>query len=356
MKKEPQRNIFLLTLLLFILSSCSHVSLINKNISNQHINTKTQMTSNNDLESVDLNQNEEVINQAEESPRIKSEETVDLLGGKVFVENKEDDNSLRHLNRKIKVGLVFGPGLNRTVGYISVLRNLDKSGSRIDFISGSEMGAVIAAMYASGMTTQVIEWNFYKYFQEKSNAKLFSDKWLKEIDEFFLKRFTNTRVENLKKPFFIPLGSKSQNKVVFFNKGNLRNLLLLNFKMQKDVGNSDYYSSIESEAFSTHFMRSSGAEILVGVDSLGTKVEFAEKNNEYEETYKKLVGYVKRDRKNFDLFLSLPLEKSFMDGDKDVGLNLQESLDFSEKLVRDLQKKKESKVKALNNECESGCL
>ena len=50
-----------------------------------------------------------------------------------------------------KIGLALGAGLARGLAHIGVLRVLQESGIKVDFISGTSMGAVIAALYACGL-------------------------------------------------------------------------------------------------------------------------------------------------------------------------------------------------------------
>ena len=50
-------------------------------------------------------------------------------------------------NRK-KVGLALGSGAGRGFAHIGVIKTLLRNGVPIDFISGSSIGAVIAAYYA----------------------------------------------------------------------------------------------------------------------------------------------------------------------------------------------------------------
>lgn len=297
----------------------------------------------------------------EEAPRIRTEETVDILDGKVYVEERDDKAHGQHkINpRKIKLGLILGPGLSRSVGHISVLRSIERSGTKVDFVSGTEMGAIIGAMYASGMTPEMIEWNFYKYYREKSNAKVFSPKWIEEIDEHFLKRFQNVRVEKLKKYFYVPLYSKKAKKVVFFNKGNLRNLLILNLKTRTQSPTLDYTNASEFEVFTASFMRSAGAEVVVGIDALGDKVALKDSNEFLYGVYQRFIGNIKKDKKSVDLYFPLPLEGSYLDSDEEAGANLQNASDYAQKIIIEIDKKRELKAKAQENvsqNCENGCV
>ena len=56
-----------------------------------------------------------------------------------------------------RVGLALGGGGARGIAHISVLRKLEELRIPIDCIAGTSMGALVGAMYASGMSVDEIE-------------------------------------------------------------------------------------------------------------------------------------------------------------------------------------------------------
>ncbi len=57
----------------------------------------------------------------------------------------------------LKIGLALGGGSARGFAHIGVLKVLVEAGIKIDFLSGSSMGALIGAFYASGMKPRILE-------------------------------------------------------------------------------------------------------------------------------------------------------------------------------------------------------
>ena len=55
-----------------------------------------------------------------------------------------------------KLGLTLGSGAARGFAHLGVLQALEEKGIRIDFISGCSIGALIGALYCSGMTVMEI--------------------------------------------------------------------------------------------------------------------------------------------------------------------------------------------------------
>jgi len=63
-------------------------------------------------------------------------------------------------NQRKKIGLVLGGGGALGLAHIGVLRVLEEQKIPIDYIAGTSMGAIIAGMYASGMSPDEIEQSF----------------------------------------------------------------------------------------------------------------------------------------------------------------------------------------------------
>src|SRR5947209_7001546 len=53
-----------------------------------------------------------------------------------------------------RVGVALGGGFARGMAHVGVLKALEDEGIPIDYIAGTSVGAVIAAMYASGVSTK----------------------------------------------------------------------------------------------------------------------------------------------------------------------------------------------------------
>ena len=72
------------------------------------------------------------------------------------VEEKKIKNLKTGFSRK-KVGLVLSGGGAKGLAHIGVLRELEKNNIKVDYITGTSMGAIIGALYAIGYTPDGIE-------------------------------------------------------------------------------------------------------------------------------------------------------------------------------------------------------
>ncbi|MCF4100746.1 patatin-like phospholipase family protein [Gillisia sp. M10.2A] len=62
----------------------------------------------------------------------------------------------------VKVGLVLSGGGAKGLAHIGVLKVIEESGIKIDYIGGSSMGAIVGALYASGYTSHQLDSIFHE--------------------------------------------------------------------------------------------------------------------------------------------------------------------------------------------------
>lgn len=72
-------------------------------------------------------------------------------------------------NERPKIGLALGGGGARGAAHVGVLRMLDRQGIQIDYIAGTNVGAVVGGLYAAGVSVDSIE----KMFTKRSLMKAY---------------------------------------------------------------------------------------------------------------------------------------------------------------------------------------
>jgi len=87
-----------------------------------------------------------------------------------------------------RIGLALGGGGARGVAHVAILREIERSGLRVDCIAGTSMGSLVGALYSSGMTVDEIE----KLVTALDWKRLFNDKL--ERQESSVRRKTDDRL------------------------------------------------------------------------------------------------------------------------------------------------------------------
>lgn len=298
---------------------------------------------------VDLKMDESSEKQISVAP---TEETVRIgeRGGDIFAGNTVTGSSTRE-NKKLRIGLNLGPGIYRTINYVSFLKILERQNLAPEIITGTGFGAIVAAMYASGMTPEAIEWNFYKYFKEKKRSRPYEQDWINEIDEILLSRFKTLNVQEMKKKLVITLYDHQTQKTYYFDKGNIRDLLLLNLKLSSSAKESKtgarYSTAFEKEVFNARLLKQLGAEFTIAADVLGTRFDFEVTNEFLIGVYGGIAGRIQKERKDFDYSVTLPLKSMNLDSIKNSSSFMQASYDFMQKQAPLIFKKIQTKYDSL---------
>ena len=133
---------------------------------------------------------------------------------------------MKHFKKK-KVGLVLGSGGAKGLSHIGVIKFLEEMDVKIDFITGSSIGALIGGAYAIGLSIKEIEDTALKT-DLTSTAKLFSPGFGKsglvtgsKVQDFLTSILGNKNIEDLKIPFTAIATDIITGEEIRFNKGNL---------------------------------------------------------------------------------------------------------------------------------------
>lgn len=114
---------------------------------------------------------------------------LNLFSGALFSQTKNNNQE----PQRPKVGLVLSGGGAKGFAYIGLLKVLEEVNMPIDYIGGSSMGAIVAALYSVGYSPETIEeliceqnWDsFISDIQERKyiayEEKMFSDKYIFSI-------------------------------------------------------------------------------------------------------------------------------------------------------------------------------
>jgi NTE family protein len=127
-------------------------------------------------------------------------------------------------HEQITVGLALGGGAARGIAHIGILQELEHVGIRIDCLAGTSAGAVVGALYASGVTTQelkefarALKWRDI-FAPHVSLKGLVSSKPLVKLLQTYCRA---TRFEDLQIPFTVVASDFETGESVAMTKGDL---------------------------------------------------------------------------------------------------------------------------------------
>lgn len=133
-----------------------------------------------------------------------------------------------NLNQFPKIGFAFGSGATKAVCQFGILQRLNEEKIPISFVSGSSMGAIVAAVFALGLDIDVALKKAVKYAEVSSINNLKNFNFLHE--SIYKKDFTNNLLtelfadftfEDCKIPLAVTAVDLESGKLVVLDKGPL---------------------------------------------------------------------------------------------------------------------------------------
>lgn len=130
-------------------------------------------------------------------------------------------------NDNLKIGLALSGGAAKGLAHIGVIKAIEEAGIQVDFISGSSMGALVGAAYASGVPIDTLEKvaigtdlkTVAKLFRPGLSPSGFVDG--KKVKEFLYTLYGDKKIEDLPIPFTATAADISTGKLYIISKGSL---------------------------------------------------------------------------------------------------------------------------------------
>lgn len=115
---------------------------------------------------------------------------------------KKSGNRILTKHKKVKVGLALGGGASRGLAHIGVIKAFEENNIDFDFISGTSVGSIIGAFWASGKNSnEMIDIAKSVKVKDIRKSKFFMPSKTKGIEELILEHIGNVDISQLKKPF-----------------------------------------------------------------------------------------------------------------------------------------------------------
>lgn len=255
--------------------------------------------------------NNPVLEEDIEIDKLKAQ--MKLLEEKIKVLEKSKAAKLKKDKAEVKIGLALSGGGAKGLAHIGVLRVLEENNIKIDYITGTSMGAIIAAFYSVGYTPDEIEemligvdWNSYISgemgnkkipLEQKVNSRKYSAtvRYDKEFNLSLPKGIGNTEIiylslkkllagaeninnfDNLPIPLRVVTTDLNTGKAVALSKGDLARAITASVAIPTildpvEIDGSLYVDGLISRNLPVEDVLAMGADIVIASD-VGNEVK-----------------------------------------------------------------------------------
>lgn len=173
-----------------------------------------------------------------------------------------------------RIALVLGSGGPRGFAHIGVLKVLEAEGIKPDLVIGSSVGAMVGALYASGLDAKALEQlafeiNVLQFFEFRLMTGSLATG--RTIQDFMNERVDNVTLERLKLPFAAVATRARDGELVVFNRGDTGLAVRASgaspgqFEPVK-IGSERYVDADEASPVPIRTARRLGARVVIAVD------------------------------------------------------------------------------------------
>jgi len=188
-----------------------------------------------------------------------------------------------------KIGLALGGGAVLGAAHVGVLRALDETDMKIDYITGTSIGAFVGALVAFGKSWKnVREIALNLKWIDIANISLSRYGLLsnEQIGELIIEHIGDTNIEESSIPLAIIATNAANGKKIILNKGSVANAVMAStcipgiFK-PAEIGDIMLVDGGIVENVPINTVRQMGAEFVIGVD-LNAKFTYEKPDNIFD--------------------------------------------------------------------------
>jgi hypothetical protein len=235
--------------------------------------------------------------------------------------------------RKPVIALILGPGLQRVMAYLPLIKELKKNNVPIHVVSGTGLGGVVAYFFSLGLSSNEIEWILFNFWNKSKNMKPFGQIWNKALRSVVFEKFKNRDIQDGKLAFFLP-SIKDNGEIDFVKVGKAIDV----FAKTLNLSSENVFVFEKAFYEKTYFLRH-GVDIVIGLNVLGSAMLLINKDKFLERSFKIFVSQKNDQINNLDLFFE------FLEGQKE-GIDSLESIPSWEGKAKIWAKNSVKKIKS----------
>jgi NTE family protein len=172
------------------------------------------------------------------------------------------------------VALALGSGGARGFAHIGVIKALEEAGIKPDIVTGSSSGAIVAALYASGLSGVELARMAAEVDQTALiDFSLFGQGWVRgeALQAFINTTVGNLPIERLAKPFAVVATDAKSGRMVVFNRGDTglavrASSSVPNLFIPPVIDGITYLDGALTSPVPVSVARAMGADLVIAVD------------------------------------------------------------------------------------------
>ena len=172
------------------------------------------------------------------------------------------------------LALVLGAGGSRGFAHVGVIKALEAAGLQADIVVGSSSGAVVASLYASGMTAAAIEQHALKIEDsDLIDLTLFGPGRVRgeALQNYVNRLLDNRSIETMPRAFGVVATAREAKRMTVFNRGNTGLAVRASASIPDVfwpvlIAGVEYVDGGLSSRVPVAVARSMGADVVVAVD------------------------------------------------------------------------------------------
>lgn len=216
-------------------------------------------------------------------------------------------------HRKPVIALMLGPGLQRVMAYLPLIKELKRNNVPIHVVSGTGLGGVVACFFSLGLSSDEIEWILFNFWNKSKNMKPFSRGWNKILRSVVFEKFKNKDIQDGRLAFFLPsIGGNGG--IDFVKVGKITDVFSNNLNINSEKGFVFERAFYEKKYFLRY-----GVDISIGVNVLNSDMLFMNGDEQLERSFKTFITQKNDQINKLDLFFE------FLEG-KSIAIDSLESI------------------------------
>jgi NTE family protein len=214
-----------------------------------------------------------------------------------------------------KLCLILGPGMAKALAEATVLEAIKKAGIPVHCVVGTEMGALVGALYAQSGSANALQWQLFKL--NKDNYFSFPMLSLREpkasgrkLHDYLRGIFRGQKIEQLPTKFATLGMDLDRDTAVPFEKGDVANALSASLAMPGifdpwRVGGSPLYSGAVRSPAPIELARKLGGNFLVLIDVL-EDTSGAPSEARFQKAFSPVRNLIRLQKKDASFVISVP--------------------------------------------------